>query len=303
MNKRDRSEALSPSNPNDIYKTPNSKMSQFKGNSSRGLFGGGADDTMGASGGSEAPAWALELTSRVNTFCDETKVWRDETVNKFVEIDKSSKIMSDDMKSIRKEQYSMKQETRSIKKMMIESDYRARERNIIIKGVPLHPQADRGIKESQAQTHEVLQEYLSPLCHAKEGLDAMQAAVRYSTKESMIKELRQKNKKIAPLIKITLYTIEAKQKMYRQLAEQVKANPRHPLLSKLTFQTDYPAALLNDLNTLEGEAYRIRLATNKSVKTRVEYSQGALVLMTKQPAEAHYKVQKANKDNTKKINK
>ena len=145
-----------------------------------------------------------------------------------------------------------------IKKVQLE----ARKRCLLIKGLPLHPNAGAG-REGREQTRNVLDQFFKDLKIEKPPVLISFARFQLKKRPSRAPALR-KNV-FAPIIRIELQTDDDKAAIFNGIARFGKNKE----LKGISLQNDYPSFLLERKKELEAKAYLIRKKSRGSKKTRL----------------------------------
>ena len=161
----------------------------------------------------------------------------------------------------------LKLEVKSLKEKLKECDERckkleiaSRSNNILIKGIPLHPQT--GQNETPSQTAEMVQNFLQKL-KVDPGFTWTQAS-RFKVNETAQNRQASQGKQYTPVVKLVLPNSSAKQHIFSKIARRDK----DAALKAIRISNDYPDFLLGKLKDLEKEAFLARQA-DKSLRTRI----------------------------------
>lgn len=199
----------------------------------------------------------------------------------------------DKLKDLQKQ---LEGKTESIRRMMLDQEFRSRQLNIMVKGVRIHPEAVQ-YKETTEQT----QEMMGNILHLIRPPSATAAATlnvrvhRFATKPRVLKSVTERGDALCPIIKLTCASIQDKEALYTSLAEKVADTQCDPQIRQLQFQTDYPNGMVKEVNRLDELGWKIRKESGKQIKTRIECKQGELLLLVRDPGELHYKPYDADK--------
>lgn len=195
-----------------------------------------------------------------------------------------------EVEALKNAQKNLEGKTEQIKRMIIEQDYRQRELNIIIKGVPIHPNHEN-YKETTIQTEEMVGKLLKLMRPSAASATMQMKASRFGTRKAQIAEVIARGDKVSPMIKLTLLNNEDKESLYKALGDSIATADCAPELRMVQFQTDYPNCLVKEVRRLNSAAWRIRVDSKKATKTRVDFRNGEMVLLVKEPGELHYRPQ------------
>lgn len=211
--------------------------------------------------------------------------------NRVTEIDERTKKvpqMQKELDNLKKQQKLLDEKAESIKRLVIDHDYRSRELNIMVKGIPLHADAVN-YRETRQQTEQMVTSVIGKLVEL--GPRELRKATRFTPRESQVIEIRKRNKNgpICPLVKLTVASQESKEKLYKGIADAIVKNPENLALRQIQFQTDYPQPIVKETKRLESLAWGIRVESGKTIKTRVECKEGRVYLMVRIPGDTHYK--------------
>lgn len=147
-----------------------------------------------------------------------------------------------------------------LKEKYLAAEVRARQKNIILKGLPMHAAATPTI-ETWDQTFQVVGNWLKEL-----GID--DKVLNYNARRFLGKQ----GMKTTPFVLLTVAQLHHRTLIYQAIA---KTN------TKVGVTYDLPPDLVDKMKALETKAFNIRSSSNKKTKTKIVLEGIKLVLKTK----------------------